>query len=270
MKTVFKRDFTKPKKVLLCLSGGGFRMLECACGVFQALEKADIRPSNYLGASAGAISAGFHASGVSGLQMENIIRSKPASSLMSSKLWPLFVPFMKASSLYKRDGMEKLIRQIVMPLITNTKVKVSVTEVSTKKSVMLNGYTESILASSAIPEVFEPVNINGIEYVDGGVKNNIPLPRIIEINNWDLIIIVLCPPSTDNLPIDNWFKSTRAKDWLEATMDREFNQVLETWQGVPNTIIIQPPEPTFETSLLDWSENFKLINYCREYTLGVL
>lgn len=43
--------------------------------------------------------------------------------------------------------------------------------------------TEILIASSSIPIVFSPVNINGNFYVDGGVTNNFPVEPLKDICN---------------------------------------------------------------------------------------
>lgn len=264
----FRRDYSKYRRVLLCLSGGGFRMMEVGAGVLQALEQLHIPISAYRAASAGSVIAGMNASGLSGNAIEALIRSSPANTLISKHWATMLIPFYRSRSLYSRKGIETLLKGSINDQLIKDKVTVSVTEEDSLKSCVMQGSFDSILASSAIPEVFDPVIINCISYVDGGVKNNIPTPKIIEIPNWDLIIIVMCSDSSQ--VFTSAFKISRAIKWFEATMDREFSQVSDDWEGVPNAVIIQPPTPSFSTDLLDWSDKFQLINYSREYALSML
>ena len=39
---------------------------------------------------------------------------------------------------------------------------------------------EAVLASSAVPAIFPPVEIDGERYIDGGVVNNVPIRRAID------------------------------------------------------------------------------------------
>lgn len=257
-----------PQRVVGCFSGGGFPMFEICIGVLQALEQKKIRLSAYRGASAGSIISAMSASGMSGLALEMLIRKTPVNELINRNLWSMFIPFWRCRSIYSRDGMQKLINETVDDTKASALVTVSITEEESEKSLLIPGTRESVMASSAIPEIFEPVTINCVNYVDGGVKNNIPTPRIVEIQNWDLIIITMCCPSATTYT--NAFKASRAIKWFEATMEREFEQVRDDWTGVPNAIIIRPPAPDFEFSMLSWSKNFQLISYAREYTLTLL
>ena len=54
---------------------------------------------------------------------------------------------------------------------------------------------DAALASSAVPGVFEPVRIDGAEFVDGGVFSNQPLHAVIA-DGADAVIVVLVSPST--------------------------------------------------------------------------
>jgi predicted acylesterase/phospholipase RssA len=54
---------------------------------------------------------------------------------------------------------------------------------------------EAAVASSAIPAVFEPVRIEGREYVDGGVFTNQPLHAVIA-DGADAVLVVLVSPIT--------------------------------------------------------------------------
>ncbi len=59
---------------------------------------------------------------------------------------------------------------------------------------MLNGESDEKIkkilhASSAIPMIFQSENIDGIEYVDGGITDNVPIDPVY-YENCDLIIVI--------------------------------------------------------------------------------
>ncbi len=267
---MLKRSY-KNKDILCCLSGGGFRMMECAAGVLQAIDSHNIKISNYYAASAGGIVGGMHASGMTGNKIEELIRRTPVSSLMTTD-YTVYIPFYTAKSVYTREPMKKMIAANVDNDIISKTVKVSATVEDTQATVMLPGSVDALMATSAIPEVFPPVTINGVTYVDGGVKNNIPIPKIVDIPKYEMIIIIMCNDDVTNPPnfwsrMFNW-KSVRAIDWLNATMAREFNQVWESWTDLSNVVIIQPPP--FRSELMTWSDKFGLIEHARNHALSVL
>lgn len=246
-------------------------MMECATGVLQAIDYHNIKISRYIGASAGGIIGGLHASSMTGVQIEQMIRKTPVSSLMS-KDWRVLIPFYTCKSLYTRDPMRKMINDNVSPYAISELMKVSVTNEKTQETVMLPGSVDALMATSAIPEVFPPVTIDNVTYVDGGVKNNIPLPKIVDIPSYEMIIIIMCNDDVTESPnflqrMFTW-KLSRALSWFDATMSREFCQVWESWTGLSNVVIIQPPP--FKSDLLAWSDGFKLIEHAKQYAMGVL
>lgn len=254
-------------ETLLCLSGGGFRMLECGCGVMQALEEAGIHVNKYMGSSAGGILAGLHASGMSGKDIEELIRRYKASDLIDFN-WGMFIPFHK-SAVYNRDGMRRVIADNIIEAMTTRCVTVTATKIYCDRpvSVEMPGKLDSIMATSAMPEIFDSEIIDCIEYSDGGVLNNIPLPKVINLPKYANIIVVMCNDGTEK-PLTSAFKATRAISWYSDTMLREFTSVMEEYTGVPNMTLIWP-DP-FPSSLLDWSKDHSLIAYAKDFAKKLL
>lgn len=58
-----------------------------------------------------------------------------------------------------------------------------------------------VLASSHLPLVFEPININGILYVDGGIRHQIPIIEALKERPDEIDVILTSPISTrDRIP----------------------------------------------------------------------
>ena len=66
-------------------------------------------------------------------------------------------------------------------------------EVLTGRDVLLSSgpAVDSVLASAALPSVFDPVEIGGVPYMDGGVGNNTPISHAVSLPGVDLVW-VLC------------------------------------------------------------------------------
>ena len=75
---------------------------------------------------------------------------------------------------------------------------VSATNVRLGKNTFLgNGeLIKSVLASCAVPVIFEPIKLNGEVYIDGGILNNLPIEPLI--GHCDVIIGSNCNPIADN------------------------------------------------------------------------
>jgi len=180
------------KKVGISLSGGGSRGI-VHLGILKALEEAQIKISMVTGTSAGSIVGVFYCSGYSPDNIMEIIRDtklikyvRPAISfsglLKLEKIIPIFQKYIKI------DSFEAL----NIPLI------VAATDVRRGKNAYLNSgeLIKSVLASCAVPVIFEPIKLNGAVYIDGGILNNLPVEPLI--GHCDIIIGSNCNPVSEN------------------------------------------------------------------------
>lgn len=253
--------------IALCMSGGGIRGLECHTGVLQALEQFKIKPTSYWGASAGSIVTTLNALGYTGGRIEEIIRRLTIDSLIEKKWFGIF-----RNSIYDRSGTKKLLVDLMGDRVA-TNVKCGVTSYANKKIYFIPGCVDSVMASSAIPEVFEKYYLSMIDYapggyyVDSGCVDNIPTPRGVDRECFDLIIIVVTNDDTN--PSKHYkTKIGRILEWIDSTMNREYFQVVNDWDGFSNVVIIKP-DP-YESSMMDFSEDNSLIRHCRDEALKIL
>lgn len=259
------------KKPILCIvHGGGCRQIEAACGMLKAIDESGVQIDCYRGASAGAIAAALHASGLPGSRIEALIRLTPVDYLFSRSFWTtvkLFTPFYKCNHIYETDGLYKFLVLNLNPIMCLQKVLVSVTRYPEYETELMPGTAETVLASAAIPEVFPPVEIENKLYVDGGVLNNVPTVKIAAINEYERIYILLCPQDISQKSTP-WTKTGRALQAIDETMDREVEEVKETWSGLDNVTILQPKP--YPSSLLAWSDGYGLIDHAYQYAKNEL
>lgn len=253
------------KPVLYVMSGGGARGIECHTGILMALETKGILPDKYRGTSAGAIVSMFYASGYSANGIFRIIKENPFDTLVKRN-WGWFWWANLYGTLYDRTALNELIRKKVGKREYNS-VQVTVTRKDTQNTEYMYGSAETAIASSSIPVVFKPHQLGSHLYVDGGVKDNIPTPPARLREMYEHIYIMIC---NDDNNIERHYASHlgRGLKWLDSTMSREYSQVVHDWSGYDNVTIIKPSP--FESSLLNWSENFKLVTHAYEETLKLL
>lgn len=254
--------------VLAVIAGGGCRQIEAATGILQALEGAGIRIDRYNACSAGACVAALHASGLSGAGLEKLIRNTPVEQLfrpcIGHQLLALFG--MRVDHLFDPAGMYGILRRN-LTTEARRRVRVAVTRLHDYTPMMCDATAVTVMASAAIPQVFEPVKIGPDYFVDGGVKNLVPTPRIGEIADYRHIYILLCNDDITGNPPHG--RLGRAFSAAFATMDREVTQIYESgWHLLPNVTVIQPPP--FPSSLLDWSAGHRLIAHAREYAAELI
>lgn len=267
------------EKILVVGQGGGLCQLECMTGLMMALDDVGIKPTSYRAASAGAIVSALHCMMPAG-DIASTICSLKESDLFeptyynpfTSGFWRMVTPFVKWNYLYTRNGTQKILDKQICDAITRTKVTVTATNMETMKSQLFPATSKTLMATSAIPEVFEPVNINGTLYCDGGVTNNIPTCSIKEVTDYKLIVICLCNDMIGNPTlVERMFsKISRVTNLLSNTLEREAIQIRDEdkWDEFENVIILQPPP--FESSLLNWSDDHTLIDHAYQYALDEL
>jgi len=155
----------------LVLSGGAARGF-FHLGVLKALEENNIRPDIISAVSAGSIAGAFYADGYSPDEILGIYKGMNILEIMQITMPK--TGFFNAKGL--KATLEKHLRaktfdQLKIPLI------VSVTNVLKGRVEYLQKgpLTDAVLASSAVPVLFEPVKIGSEIYIDGGVMDNMPV-----------------------------------------------------------------------------------------------
>jgi NTE family protein len=163
----------KPPKFGLALGGGAARGF-AHVGVIQVLEEAGLRPDLVVGTSAGSLVAALYASGRTGAQLQQAAESMDEAAITDWTL-PLFNRGMlrgEALARYVNTLVSnRLLEQMPLPL------GIVATRLDTGEGVLFRrGDTgTAVRASSAVPAVFLPVRISGVEYVDGGLVAPVPV-----------------------------------------------------------------------------------------------
>lgn len=163
----------KPPKIGLALGGGAARGF-AHIGVIQVLEEAGLPPDLIVGTSAGSVVAALYASGKTGQELQAVAETMEEAAFSDWRL-PLFKPgLLKGEALarfisYQVKGRQ--IQDLPKPL------GVLATDLQSGLGVLFQrGDTATaVRASSAIPAVFQPVDIAGRDYVDGGLVSPVPV-----------------------------------------------------------------------------------------------
>jgi len=160
-----------PPKVVLALGGGAARGF-AHVGVIKTLESHGIVPDMVVGTSAGSVVGALYAAGYSGFDLQ-----KQAMKLEESSIADWSLP---ARGVLKGEALQKFINEAVksQPLEHLKKPFAAVaTDLKSGEAVLFrSGNTGmAVRASSSVPGVFQPVSINGRDYVDGGLVSPVPV-----------------------------------------------------------------------------------------------
>ncbi|MEA3494588.1 MAG: patatin-like phospholipase family protein [Bacteroidota bacterium] len=166
----------KKYKLGLVLSGGGARGF-AHVGVLKALNEKGIYPDIISGVSAGALVGVLYADGHS--------PDKILSYFTEQKMLKYLSLSIPVKGFLKPTGLARVLSQrlnantfeeLKMPLIVAT------TDLNNGriKYFSSGSLQKTVLASTIIPGLIRPIQINGITYVDGGVLNNFPIQAIFK------------------------------------------------------------------------------------------
>ena len=202
-------------KVGLVLSGGGAKGF-AHIGVLKVLEEAGVKIDYIGGTSMGSVVGGLYASGYNAAQIDSILQATNFDELIndfiprSSKnfyekrndeLYALVLPFDKfkigipealSKGMYNFNLLSRLTRNVRHVRNFNqlpTPFLCIGSNIETGKQVILDrgNLAQAMIASSAFPSLFSPVEIDGQLLVDGGVTNNYPIDEIRKLGA-DIII----------------------------------------------------------------------------------
>ena len=213
--TSFSQDLVKRPKIGLVLSGGGAKGF-AHIGVLKVLEQAGIKIDYIGGTSMGAVVGGLYATGYSANQIDSIFKTTNFDKLLqdfiprSSKnfyekrndeLYAVVLPFNKfkigipealSKGMYNYNLLSSITRNVRHERDFN-RLKIPflciATNIENGEEVILNkgNLAQDLIASSAFPSLFSPVDLDGKLLIDGGVANNYPIEALRKMGA-DIII----------------------------------------------------------------------------------
>lgn len=218
--------------IAFVLPGGGVMGI-IQVGQLEALVGAGIVPDLIVGTSVGAINGAALASNptVEGIaELRDVWLSLSADDIFpgsrASRLWRILT---HGDHLHPNDGIRALIERIPARTFETLQIPMSVCAANLRTGAehwFTSGpLAPAILASTAIPGVFPPVHVNGETFVDGGVVNNVPVSRAVELGA-STIYVLPCGTAhatarTIRNPLDVLLTSFAHSRATRAELDRE-------------------------------------------------
>jgi NTE family protein len=164
-------------------------------GVLKALEAQGIHPDFVAGTSAGSVVGAIYASGHAPLEVQRMALEMDESQIAD---WGL-----PSRGFLKGEALAAYVNRVVSnrPL---EKLKIPLAVVATDlktgtMKVFRNGNAgQAVRASSAVPTIFRPVEIQGGEYVDGGLVSPVPAGVARDMGATFVIAVDIGDKPTDN------------------------------------------------------------------------
>lgn len=187
------------KTVFVCSGGGAKGSFEI--GVIKQLTDKGIKPDALYGTSTGALNAaGYSFIGVD--KLLGVWRGiKNNNDIMTIRPWfllPFYLLLGKGKGVYSMAPLQKKIEQLFQPCLRETEAVVcrvslinSAKDYVSSKNIQndadLENFRQAVLASASTPILNDVV---GGQWVDGGVRQIVPLSRAINDGATDIYVIL--------------------------------------------------------------------------------
>ncbi len=240
-------------KIGIALSGGGSRGI-AHVGILKALEEFGIHPGIISGTSAGAIIGALFSYGYKPDELLEII--------IKTRLLKILRPAFTKSGLLTLEKTYDFFNSL-LPTDSFNSLKIPMfvcaTNVKNGRSTFFSSGSliRCVMASSAIPVIFSPVEIDGNHYIDGGITNNMPVDPLI--GHCDKIIGMHCNP------VDKEYDTGNMKELLERTFLLTINGNVENRKK--NCDLFLEPYDLRKYGAFDFAKSKEIFNNGSEYAL---
>jgi len=189
---------------VLCLSGGGVKGAYQVGVLKKWIVEDGIEYDAFCGSSVGSLNSSILAQFPTGKSVESWLSLKAMwDGLSRSKVYSDWTFFGVLASLWKSSVYNSQpLQNLIAANVDATKIKTSGKKLRTVAVSMSTGSTrvsdesdpdlvKRVMASSAFPVLFTPVELHGEQWSDGGLRNQTPLGEAIRMGA-DEVDIIMC------------------------------------------------------------------------------
>jgi NTE family protein len=258
------------RQVAFVLSGGGV-LGAAQVGQMKALIETGIIPDMLVGSSVGALNAAAIAFDptVTGIaRLEQVWLSLRGEDLFpGTRVQRALHIVRKGDHLYSNDGIRALIDKIPASLFEEMQRPLSIVTANLRtgaEHIFESGPIEpALLATTALPGIFPPVLVDGELYVDGGVVNNVPISRAVELGARQIFVLTCGTPKPSTLairrPYDVLLQAFAHSRAARVELD------LQRYAGEADIRLVTPPSPR-QIRFNDTTHTAQLIQEAYELT----
>ena len=260
-----------PKRILFCRSGGGLPGLDIHAGIWQALAARGIAATACHGTSAGAIVSALDAAEWDASAARTLIASFASDDVVDYRFaWRTRSGFL--ANICEGKAVDRVLAEhlpaswaaYTKPLATWATQAGTSRRINVFRDTIAHSPAEAVAMSSRIPAVFPPIRgADGLWYVDGGMRENLPLPA--DWQSYDQVWLLIAtgePSRTDpaGTVLGNILRVFR------HLMADQILDIIEQVDGDPQVRVIWPRLKT--PGMLEFDH--ALIDQARKETLNIL
>lgn len=248
---------------------GGASLGSIQVGMVQALADAGITADIMLGTSVGAMNAAFLAGGGTPDELADVWRGIRRSQMFPLRPLVGLRAFLgRRISFVPNTGIERLLeKQLLFDRIEEAKIPLTIvaSDAYTGAEVLLrNGpVVPAVMASTALPGIFPPVQVGSRLLIDGGIANNTPISTAIAAGAtevWVLTTGYSCTPA--EVPATPFGLALHAVGLLV----QQRLQIESGRSTYPVPVNFCPPPCPIEVGPTDFSQTAELIDVARHGT----
>lgn len=238
--------------VAFVFSGGG-PLGALQVGMLKALMEHDIRPDLVVGTSVGALNASWVAFDPNDHGVQKL--EATWCRMRDNDLFPGGGRFkaswarmlVRGNRTFENVGIRRLVEtSLGRPRFEDAQIPLAVTatdlDTGTEKIFGSGDLLDPILASTAMPGIFPPVPIDGRNYVDGGVANNVPIAPAIAMGANTIYVLDATSHARQRRPLN------RPIDYLlhAFSLARSQRYTLETKYYADKAKLVEVPSPVLD------------------------
>lgn len=166
-------------------------------GMLRALFEADITPDLVVGTSVGAVNGAAVAAAPT-MDTVHVLRDlwvdlDAATIFGGSFVTEAVKIFSRRTHLHSNESLRAMLAEMLPERVEQLAVPFQCCAASIERAAE-HWFTEgpladAILASSAVPGILPPVEIDGEHFVDGGIVNSIPVARAVELGASEIYVL---------------------------------------------------------------------------------
>jgi NTE family protein len=251
---------------------GGANLGSIHVGMLKALLETGVKPDVIVGTSIGSVNAAFLAADPSLEQAERL--HELWCDVRARDIFPLS-PVHNARALFRQGAFFSshrwrnfLTERLPYRTFDETAVplRITATDYEEGRSVVLDSGSavDAIMASTALPAIFPPHEIDGRFYLDGAVSEQLPLKVAVDAGADTVYVMAVSVPSP---PLDRRSPLTILRHSLTILLFPRIRlDALDLSGEHPKLRIIQVPSVSTQVSLWDMSRHDELITGAYETT----